>query len=193
MGLVNILPLCLASRENIIACTMLTAGIALPAATPPPVAGKKDLIAPFNPEICALLAMNVLISGTPPLNDASNTAYGNLEQKYSEFYASTVFPMTTIIEEQFRQSLLTFEEKQNLVIKFKYNALLRVDTKTRIEYYKKMFDIGAFSQNKILSYEDENKIEFGDKTYVQLNLATLENAQKTTPKLQKEILTKGDQ
>ncbi len=139
-------------------------------------------------EVAAIFGVPVAM-----LNDASNTAYGNLEQKYSEFYTGTVFPMTTIIEEQFRQSLLTFEEKQNLVIKFKYNALLRVDTKTRTEYYKARFDIGSITPNEVRNFEDENRIEFGDKTYVQLNLTTLENAQKTTPKLQKEILPKGDQ
>lgn len=128
-------------------------------------------------EVAAIFGVPVAM-----LNDASNTAYGNLEQKYIEFYTGTVFPLTTIIEEQLRQSLLTKNEKKYLIIKFKYNALLRVDTKTRTAYYKARFDIGSITPNEVRSYEDENNIEHGDQTYVQLNLTTLEKSQKIPAK-----------
>ena len=109
------------------------------------------------------------------LNDASNTAYGNLEQKYLEFYSGTILPLTTIIEEQMRQSLLKPDEKKFVNFKFKYNAMLRVDTKTRAEYYQTRFNIGSMSPNEVRKHEDENKIEGGDEHYVQLNLSTLKN------------------
>ena len=112
------------------------------------------------------------------LNDATNTAYGNLEQKYLEFFSGTIYPLTTIIEECMRMSLLTPKQKQTLSIKFKYNALLRVDTKTRADYYKTRFDIGSITPNEIREYEDENKIDGGDEAYVQLNLTTLKNINK---------------
>ncbi len=111
----------------------------------------------------------------PMLNDSSNTAYGNLEQKYLEFYTGTILPVTTILEEQFRQSLLTTQQKEFVNFKFKYNAMLRVDTKTRAAYYKTRFDIGSISPNEVRRYEDENKIDGGDEYYVQLNLSTLKN------------------
>jgi len=119
-------------------------------------------------EVAAIFGVPVAM-----LNDASNTAYGNLEQKYLEFYSGTIFPLTTILEEQFRQTLLTREQKKNLSIKFKYNTMLRVDTKTRAEYYQTRFNIGSITPNEIRAYEDENKIEDGDETYAQLNQATL--------------------
>ncbi len=112
------------------------------------------------------------------LNDATNTAYGNLEQKYLEFFSGTIYPLTTIIEESMRMSLLNQKQKQTLSIKFKYNALLRVDTKTRADYYKTRFDIGSITPNEIREYEDENKINSGDEAYVQLNLSTLKNINK---------------
>jgi len=112
------------------------------------------------------------------LNDASNTAYGNLEQKYLEFYSGTIFPLTTIIEEQLRQSLLQPQNKATTAIKFKYNTMLRVDTKTRAEYYQTRFNIGSISPNEIRAYEDENGFDGGDEHYVQLNLSTVKNLNK---------------
>jgi len=112
------------------------------------------------------------------LNDPTAVAYGNLEAKFMEFYSGTVFPLTTILEEQFRQSLLTPEQKKNVSIKFKYNTMLRVDTATRAEYYQTRFNIGSMSPNEIREYEDENTFEGGDERYVQLNLSTVQNLNK---------------
>ena len=109
------------------------------------------------------------------LNDASNTAYGNLEQKYLEFYSGTIFPLTTLVEEKLRQNLLTKQEKQSLIIKFKYNSMLRVDAKTRAEYYKTRFGAGSMSPNEIRSYEDENGYDGGDDHYIELNRQSIEN------------------
>jgi len=124
-------------------------------------------------EVAAIFGVPVAM-----LNDAANTAYGNLEQKYLEFYSGTILPITTILEEQFRQSLLTIEQKKFVNFKFKYNAMLRVDAKTRAEYYQTRFNIGSISPNEIRKYEDENKIDGGDNHYLQLNLTTLKNLQK---------------
>lgn len=124
-------------------------------------------------EVAAIFGVPVAM-----LNDASNTAYGNLEQKYLEFYTGTIFPLTTILEEQFRQSLLTPTQKKDTVIKFKYNTMLRVDAKTRAEYYNTRFNTGSISPNEIRSYEDENGFDGGDEHYLQLNLSTVKNLNK---------------
>jgi len=124
-------------------------------------------------EIAAIFGVPVAM-----LNDASNTAYGNLEQKYLEFYSGTIFPMTTILEEQFRLSLLTKEQKKFVLFKFKYNSMLRVDAKTRAEYYQTRFNIGSISPNEVRNYEDENGYDGGDEYYAQLNLSTIKNLNK---------------
>ena len=115
---------------------------------------------------------------TSMINDATATAYGNLEQKHLEFYSSTIFPLTTIIEEQLRQSLLTPGQKKFTSIKFKYNTMLRVDAATRAAYYQTRFNIGSMSPNEIRAYEDENSFIGGDEKYVQLNLSTVQNLNK---------------
>lgn len=128
-------------------------------------------------EVAAIFGVPVAM-----LNDASNTAYGNLEQKYLEFYSGTIFPLTTILEEQFRQSLLTPTQKIDTIIKFKYNTMLRVDAKTRAEYYKTRFNTGSISPNEIREYEDENGFDGGSEHYLQLNLSTVGNLNKGVKK-----------
>lgn len=124
-------------------------------------------------EICAIF-------GVPSsmINDTANTAYGNLEQKYLEFYTGTVFPLTTILEETFRLSLLDEKQKNTHSIKFKYNTMLRVDANTRATYYKTRFDTGSITPNEIREYEDENGFHGGDECYLQLNLSTVKNLNK---------------
>ena len=106
------------------------------------------------------------------LNDSENTSYGNLEQKYLEFKDNTIFPLTTNIEERFRQKLLTYEEKRTLAIKFEYNNLMRVDAKTRMEYFKGRFETASISPNEIRRFENENGFDGGDEYYYQSNNLT---------------------
>lgn len=128
----------------------------------------------FNREqICNFFGVPVSM-----VNDPTATAYGNLEQQFMSFFSNTIFPLTTIIEEQLRQSLLKQEEKATTSIKFKYNTMLRVDAQTRANYYQTRFNIGSISPNEIRAYEDENGFEGGDEKYVQLNLSTVQNLNK---------------
>lgn len=109
------------------------------------------------------------------LNDANNTAYGNLEQKYLEFYSGTIFPLTTIIEEKLRQDLLTDKQKKENKITFKYNSMLRVDAKSRAEYYQTMWNISAFSAEDILKLEDMNSYDGANQHFRELNRTSIEN------------------
>lgn len=106
------------------------------------------------------------------LNDSENTSYGNLEQKYLEFKDNTIYPLTTNIEERIRQKLLTPVQKEVISIKFEYNNLMRVDAKTRVEYFKSRFDTASISPNEIRRYESENGFKGGDEYYYQSNNLT---------------------
>jgi hypothetical protein len=61
-------------------------------------------------------------------------------------------------------------------------ALLRGDNAGRAAFYKQMFEMGAYSPNRVLELEDENTLGAdGDKHLVQLNLTTLERAGEEPP------------
>lgn len=106
------------------------------------------------------------------LNDSQNTSYGNLEQKYLEFKDNTIYPLTTNIEEKLRQQLLNDRDKKLYSIKFEYNNLMRVDAKTRIEYFKGRFETASISPNEIRRLESENGFVGGDEYYYQSNNLT---------------------
>lgn len=57
--------------------------------------------------------------------------------------------------------------------KFSLEGLLRGAPKDRAEFYKKMFDMGAFSTNDILELEDRAPVEGGDVRYRPLNMGVL--------------------
>ena len=108
---------------------------------------------------------------TSMLNDSTATSYGNLEQKYLEFQTNTILPVLIAIEEKSEQKLLTKKEKETLIIKFKFDALLRADAKTKAEYYKNMWGIGSMSPNEIRSNEDMNSYDGGENYFMQLSYA----------------------
>ena len=115
------------------------------------------------------------IFGVPAsmLNDSTATSYGNLEQKYLEFQTNTILPVLIAIEEKSEQKLLTKKEKETLIIKFKLDALLRADAKTKGEYYKNMWGIGSMSPNEIRNNEDMNSYDGGDNYFMQLSYGTV--------------------
>lgn len=121
------------------------------------------------------------IFGVPvsKLNDSTNTAYGNLEQKELEFYTGTILPLTTVIEETQRMKLLTKEDKKNGFVKFKYNAMLRVEAKTRAEYNQIMWNISAKSANEIRRNEDMNDYVGGDQHFREMSRTSIENPEPT--------------
>lgn len=108
---------------------------------------------------------------TSMLNDSTATAYGNLEQKALELQTNTILPISIAIEEKSEQKLLSKSEKNNLIIKFQFNALLRADAKTKSEYYKTMWGIGSLNPNEIRSNEDLNSYDGGDEYFMQLSYA----------------------
>jgi phage portal protein BeeE len=105
------------------------------------------------------------------IGDSQASSYGNLEQKYLEFQTTTVLALLTAIEQKLWQKLLSPTEKNNLIIKFNANALLRADAKSKAEYFKTMWGIGALSPNEIRSTEDLNSYDGGDEYFVQLSYA----------------------
>ena len=110
-----------------------------------------------------------------------NTAsYGNSEQMMIQHVVHTMSPWYRMIEESAYVNLLTEDErrKKGLYFAFNDNALLRADSKSRSEFYHKLFNIGAITPNEIRELEDMPPKEGGDKLYVQGAIVPLEDAGK---------------
>jgi len=123
----------------------------------------------------------------PPhkLKDLSRSSFNNIESEQISFVTDSILPWIVRLEQAMNMQLLTKTEKevQNLYFKHVVEGLLRGDAKSRGEFYRAMFGIGAMSQNEIRSKEDLDPIKNGDEYYVPLNMVP--------SSMVKEILTKN--
>ncbi|UXC29223.1 phage portal protein [Aliarcobacter butzleri] len=114
------------------------------------------------------------------LNDGTKSSYNSLEQKYLEFQTGTILPRSIMIEQKAELKLLNESEKNTLFFKFLFNALLRADVKTRVEYYRGMSNIAAMNPNEVREKEDMNSYKGGDKYFMQTANSTVDNIIKET-------------
>lgn len=110
----------------------------------------------------------------PPhkLKDLSKSSFNNIESEQISFVTDSILPWLIRSEQCFNMQLLSKREKEieNLYFKHVVEGLLRGDSKSRGDFYKAMFSIGAMSQNDIRAKEDMDPIENGDEYYVPLNM-----------------------
>ncbi len=136
----------------------------------------------------------------PPhlLADLDRATFSNIEHQSVEFLNFCISPILKKIEAEFNKKLIFQGNKVNTYFEHNVNALLRGDAKSRAEYYKSLFNVGAISPNEIRRKENMNDIEKGDVYYVPMNMidATKENPKnvkvKEQPKQEKDNGENGD-
>lgn len=98
-----------------------------------------------------------------------NTSTG-IEGDNIRFYQTSLLPLITKIEKELEIKLLTKNEiLDDYYIKASVNAILRGDSKSRGEFYKSLFYLGAISPEEIRGLEDMPE-EIKGETYIQGNL-----------------------
>ncbi len=98
-----------------------------------------------------------------------NTGSG-IEQDNIQFYQTSLLPLVTKIEQELQTKLFTKSEiLSGYYVKASVNSLLRGDSKSRGEFYKSLFYLGAISPEEIRELEDMAGETKGD-TYIQANL-----------------------
>lgn len=113
--------------------------------------------------------------------DLTNSSYSTVEATQLAFLTDTLAPLLEKIELEFVRKLYKPSERQNIEVKFDTSALLRADKTSLAEYYNKLFQIGAVTVNEIRKALDLPAIENGDKSFVQVNIMTLDNAVNNIP------------
>jgi len=110
------------------------------------------------------------------LYDLSHNNYNSSEAARLQLLTDTLQPIMFKIEAEFETKLFLPSEIEIGSIKFDTDEFLRSDNKTKAEYYKVLWQIGALSINEIRAYLDLNAVPDGDLHYVPANLVTLENS-----------------
>jgi len=113
----------------------------------------------------------------PPhlLADLERATNNNIEEMSTEFVQYSLVPWLNRIEQEFTKKLFYEDEKPAIFAEFNVEGLLRGDVKSRAEYYRVMWNIGAISDNEIRSKENINPYEGGDKYYKPVNMEDVNN------------------
>lgn len=118
----------------------------------------------------------------PPhkLKDLTRSSFSNIESEQRSFYTDTLLPWLVTLEQNFNLQLLTPSDRDlsgrgRLYWKHNAKGILRADIAAQAEFYTKMFNIGAMSQNEIRALEemDPDPNPLADEKFVPLNMVPL--------------------
>jgi HK97 family phage portal protein len=120
--------------------------------------------------------------GVPPhkVMHLLRATFSNIEHQAIEVVVDSITPWAKRFEDEADYKMFG-QNRQSLYTKMNMNALLRGDTKARMEFYKGMVQIGAYSPNRVLQLEDENTLgPEGDIHVMQQQMVPLEFIAKRT-------------
>lgn len=109
------------------------------------------------------------------LMETERASYNNTEQANKHFLDYTLLSYLTRIEAALNSCLLEpYERAEGMYFEFDVNNLLRGDSTQRADYYMKMRNAGAITQNEIRTKENLPIVEGADDLHVPLNMAPSE-------------------
>jgi HK97 family phage portal protein len=105
--------------------------------------------------------------GVPPhmLFDLERATFSNIEHQAIAFVVDDLMPWLVLWEQAISRDLIL--ATQTYFAEFNVEGRLRGDSASRGTFYGSMFGIGAISDNEIRDREGLNRVENGDKYYVQ--------------------------
>ena len=120
------------------------------------------------------------IFGVPPfiLSDLSKSTMQNVESLTLSFVKHTVIEHLNRLESELSRKLLTEAEKiSGYCINFNLDELLKADSRTRGDYIKNLFNVGALTINEVRLMEGLAPLDSdeADKTYIQINMGSVQD------------------
>lgn len=107
--------------------------------------------------------------------NSGKQAYQSNEQNAIEYVIGTLQPNVTQYEQELTYKLLMDSEiGKNKYIRYNMAAELRGDNKSRAEFYEKMIQLGIYTQNDCLAFEDMPTFVDGGRHYMSLNYVPIE-------------------
>jgi HK97 family phage portal protein len=119
------------------------------------------------------------------IGELSKSTNNNIEHQGLEFYTDTMVPWLERIEQEFDSKLNIGVDR--LVVKHEFDPrkLLRADSKSRGEYLRVLFNLGAKTPNEIRQIEGDDIMDNPamNKTYLQLNMSDIETLEDNKKKI----------
>lgn len=127
----------------------------------------------------------------PPhkIGSLDKATFSNIEHQATEYVVDTLQPWMVRWEQEIKRKL--FVSEPMMFAEHLVEGLLRGDTTARGEFFTKLFNVGAFSQNDIREKENMNPIDGGDTYFVPMNVQTLEQAKQPKESPQPPAPTAG--
>jgi len=98
----------------------------------------------------------------------------NIEHQAIQFVVNTLRPWLVRQEQALNSYFLSDNDrKAGFFAEFNVEGLLRGDSKSRADFYRTLFNLGAISPNEIRALENLNPVDGGDEHFVQINLAPM--------------------
>lgn len=113
--------------------------------------------------------------------DLSKSSYSTVEATQLAFLTDTLNPLLEKIELEFERKLYKPSERSSIDVRFDTSVLLRADKASQATYYNTLFQIGVITPNEIRKALDLEPLDNGDKSFVQVNVMTLDNAVDNVP------------
>ena len=112
------------------------------------------------------------------LYDLDRATFSNIEHQGIQHLVYTIRGIIKLWESEMNKKLFFEDEKNRFFVKFNIDGLLRGDVKSRAEYYRTLFNLGALNSAQIREMERMNKDGASEKFFVQQNMITTEEAEK---------------
>lgn len=119
----------------------------------------------------------------PPhkLMDLGRATWSNIEQMSMEYVNDSLMPWLERWEAALEDGLLDDREREDYFIEHDISRLLRGDSTSRSNYIKSLFYTGALTVNEVRSLEGRNPVEGGERRYIPVNMAPLDDDGKPCP------------
>lgn len=124
--------------------------------------------------------------------DNENLTYSNIESFQLGFLTDTISPLDSKIEAEFNRKVLRPSKRLKSKLNLSIDELLRANMDTKANYYSKMFQIGAYSPNRIRDKVGEPRTSGGDKSYIPLNLIPVDTPITQNKKVDKNLTINGN-
>jgi len=121
-------------------------------------------------DVCRYFGVNPILCF-----DLDHSSYSTVEATNLAFLTQTLQPILQKFELEFERKLFRPSERKYIDVQFDTKLLVRADLNAQSNYYRTLFQLGALTPNEIRSEINMEPVEGGDRTFVQVNMSTLDN------------------
>lgn len=124
------------------------------------------------PEICRFFGVSPV-----KIHDLSKSSYSTVEATNTAFVVDSLSPLAEKIAQEIRRKIYPPKMRKNMIVAFDTSAIIKADTVATTNMMRSLVGVGVMTPNEARERIGLPPIEGGDKAYMQINMATIEDIQ----------------